>query len=174
MKNREIRSALFGMFLVLGMFASLTASSRGALVKATTDDPIAASRFAIVIDGVEIAQFAELAGISSGYDIDDMSLTSRRLKLPDSRTPPTVILRRGHTSDTTVWDWHLAALVNATAARKTAALVIYDAEGKPVARYHLENAWPSKVEIGALKAGASEVLMETVTIVCEQLQRVAV
>ena len=43
----------------------------------------------------------------------------------------------------------------------------------PVARYHLENAWVSKIEIGALKAGASEVLMETVTIACETLQRIA-
>jgi hypothetical protein len=37
----------------------------------------------------------------------------------------------------------------------------------------MEHAWPAKIEIGALKAGASEVLMETVTIVCESLQRVA-
>jgi hypothetical protein len=35
-------------------------------------------------------------------------------------------------------------------------------------------AWPSKLEIGALKAGSSEVLMETVTIVSERIQRVSV
>jgi hypothetical protein len=34
-------------------------------------------------------------------------------------------------------------------------------------------AWPSKLEIGALKAGSSEVLWETVTLVCEMIQRVA-
>ena len=50
---------------------------------------------------------------------------------------------------------------------------MYNFDGAPVARYHLENAWPSKLEIGSLKAGASEVLMETVTLVCEQIQRVA-
>ena len=37
----------------------------------------------------------------------------------------------------------------------------------------MEHAWPAKIEIGALKAGASEVLMETVTFVCEHIQRVA-
>ena len=42
-----------------------------------------------------------------------------------------------------------------------------------MARYHLEMAWPSKLEVGGLKAGASEVLMETVTLVCEHIQRVA-
>jgi phage tail-like protein len=71
--------------------------------------------------------------------------------------------------------WHeLVILGDVAAARKNAVLTIYDAESKPVARYHLENAWPAKIEIGALKAGASEVLMETVTIVCEHLQRVSV
>jgi phage tail-like protein len=50
---------------------------------------------------------------------------------------------------------------------------MYNSEGKPVARYHLEHAWVSKLEIGALKAGSSEVLMETATIVCERIQRVA-
>jgi phage tail-like protein len=51
---------------------------------------------------------------------------------------------------------------------------MYGADGKPVARYHMENAWPSIVKVGALKAGANDVLMETVTIVCETLQRVSV
>ena len=60
-----------------------------------------------------------------------------------------------------------------SAARKNASLVMYDYEGKPVARYHLTNAWPSKIEIGALKAGASEVLIETVTIVAERIERVS-
>ena len=41
------------------------------------------------------------------------------------------------------------------AARKSCSLVMFNTKGKPVARYHLENAWPSKIEIGALKAGAS-------------------
>ncbi len=29
-------------------------------------------------------------------------------------------------------------------ARKSCSLVMYDAENKPVARYYLENAWPTK------------------------------
>ena len=49
---------------------------------------------------------------------------------------------------------------------------MYNTKGDPVARYHLTNAWPSKLEIGGLKAGSSEVLMETVTIVCERIERV--
>jgi hypothetical protein len=47
-------------------------------------------------------------------------------------------------------------------------------DGSPVARYHLENAWPSKLELSGLKAGASEVLLERATVVCEHLQRASV
>jgi hypothetical protein len=50
---------------------------------------------------------------------------------------------------------------------------MYNAEGKAVAKYWLEKAWPSKIEIGAMKAGATTVVYETVTLTCEQLQRVA-
>jgi phage tail-like protein len=50
---------------------------------------------------------------------------------------------------------------------------MYNYDGQPVARYHLENAWPSKMEIGGLRAGSSEVLMETVTITTESIQQVA-
>jgi phage tail-like protein len=51
---------------------------------------------------------------------------------------------------------------------------MYDVTGDPVVRYHLTNAWPSKLEIGALKAGASSALTETVTLVAEFIQRVSV
>lgn len=50
---------------------------------------------------------------------------------------------------------------------------MYNAEGTPVAKYWLEKAWPSKLDISAMKAGASEVMYETVTLVCEHMQRVA-
>ena len=41
-------------------------------------------------------------------------------------------------------------------------------------RRQLTNAWPSKLEIGALKAAAPSVLTETVTLVAEFIQRVSV
>ena len=56
-------------------------------------------------------------------------------------------------------------------ARKSAALVMYAANGTAVARYHLESAWPAKIEIGGLRAGASEVLIETVTVASDDIQR---
>ena len=50
---------------------------------------------------------------------------------------------------------------------------MFNSDGKPVAKYWLENAWPSKLDMAGLKAGASEALIETVTLVAEKIQRVA-
>jgi phage tail-like protein len=139
------------------------------------NDAITAARFSVTIDGHEIASFSELAGITSEVKpVDSLESTDNEIILkeyPGKPTPPTIVLRRGKNASMDLWVWHEAVLTGA--ARKNASLVIYNTDGKPVARYHMANAWPAKLEIGALKAGPSEVLMETVTIVCERLQRVA-
>jgi phage tail-like protein len=141
-------------------------------------EAITAARFSITIDGYEIASFSELQGITTSVEVVDyLSSSDKDLvlkKLPGKRNPPTVVLKRGKNNSMELWGWHEAVLFgNMAQARKSCSLVMYNVEGKPVARYHLENAWPAKIEIGSLKAGASEVLMESVTIVCEHIQRVA-
>ncbi|MFC0545947.1 phage tail protein [Kutzneria chonburiensis] len=141
-------------------------------------DALTAARFSITIDGYEIASFAELLGITTEVEaVELMESTDKSVvlkKLPGKVKPPTLVLKRGKNSSMELWAWHEAVLNgDIVAARKSCSLVMYSTDGKPVARYHLEHAWPAKLEIGALKAGASEVLMETVTLVCEHIQRVA-
>jgi phage tail-like protein len=141
-------------------------------------DAHAATRFSLTVDGVEIAHFSELVELSSGVDPSELSLgpTQKRgagaRKLPAKRSPPTVTLRRAETNDLGLFDWHHDSL-GRRAARRDAVLVIYDVDGDAIARYHLESAWPAKIVISGLKAGASEVLFETVTLTCEDIQRVA-
>ena len=73
-----------------------------------------------------------------------------------------------------LWAWHESVRKGTMgAARRSCSLILYNAAGTPVAKYWLVNAWPSKIDISAMKAGASEVMYETVTLVCEQMQRVA-
>jgi phage tail-like protein len=142
------------------------------------NDAITAARFSITIDGYEIAAFSELQGITTEVEpVELMESTDNEIilkKLPGKAKPATLVLKRGKNSSMELWAWHEAVLMgDIVAARKSCSLVMYDTSGKPVARYHLEHAWPSKLEIGALKAGSSEVLMETVTIVSERIQRVS-
>ena len=50
---------------------------------------------------------------------------------------------------------------------------MYSTAGAPVAKYNLKSAWPARIEITGVKAGASQVLFERVTFACEDIQRVA-
>ena len=145
---------------------------------AANTEAITAARFSITIDGYEIASFSELQGITTSvevvdqYESSDTSVIHR--KHPGRAAPPTITLKRGKNASMELWSWHEAVLMgDMAAARRSCSLVMYAADGRPVARYHMEHAWPAKIEIGGLKAGASEMLMETVTLVCEHIQRVA-
>ena len=171
MRSRRLLFALLvGALLIVAAVGAWTATSLGA---AAPPDDLTASRFSLVADGHEIAAFAELQGITSGYNIDFIESDGRRLAVPGKRPPPTVTLKRGMTSDLELAAWHELAMSDWSAARKNASLVMYDATGTPVARYHLENAWPAKLEIGSLRVGSSSVVMETVALVCDRLQRVS-
>jgi phage tail-like protein len=150
----------------------------GGLAANQPNDALTAARFSITIDGYEIASFSELGGITTEVEpVKFLESSDKEIilkQLPGTYKPATIILKRGKNQSMELWMWHEAVLNgDIVAARKSCSLVMYNFDGKPVARYHMMHAWPSKLEIGALKAGASEVLMETVTIVCEHLQRVA-
>ena len=120
-------------------------------------DARAAAGFSLVVDGVEVGAFSELAAVSQGD--------------PFKGQPPTLIFKRAQTTDLRLSAWHQSVVDGLPAARKSATLVMYAAGGTPVARYHLESAWPAKIEIGGRRAGASEVLTETVTVTFDDLQR---
>lgn len=149
----------------------------GGLGPEQPNDALTAARFSVTIDGYEIASFSELQGITTEVEpVTFMESTDKEVvlkQLPGRFAPGKVVLKRGKNNSMELWAWHEAVLHgNIVAARKSCSLIMYNYDGKPVARYHLENAWPAKLEVGALKAGASEVLMETVTLVCERIQRI--
>jgi phage tail-like protein len=142
-----------------------------------TEPGLTVAKLALTIDGVELAQFSDLVELSSGADPSELTSGPAKKgagakKLPGKRTPPTVTLKRGASNDLGVSAWHADAL-SRRAARKDAVLVMYDVQGRPVARYHLKGAWPAKVVVNGQKAGASQLLFETVTLACDGIERVS-
>jgi phage tail-like protein len=81
-----------------------------------------------------------------------------------------VTLKRAVDDSTVIWAWHQLVLEGNLSARRSCALKLQDASGKTLITYVLSEAWPSKVDIAGLKAGASEVVMETVEIVCDRIE----
>jgi len=141
-------------------------------------DAITAARFSITIDGYEIASFSDLQGIVAEVEaVPYLESTDKEVvynQLPGKLKPPQVTLKRGMNGSMELWAWHESVRKGEmSTARRSCSLTMYNAEGKPVAKYWLEKAWPSKVDISAMKAGTSTVMYETVTLVCEHMQRVA-
>jgi phage tail-like protein len=63
--------------------------------------------------------------------------------------------------------WHALARENHLKARREVTIVQYDNKGAAFRRYKLENAWPSKIEIGGLKAGSAQPAEGRMIIDCE-------
>ena len=94
-------------------------------------------------------------------------------KLPGNRRAPSITLKRATNTSKDLWDWHQKIYEgNVSDARKNGSVVLYTYDHSEVGRYNFMNAWPSKVSTGTLNAGSNDVLMEEVTIVCEELERV--
>jgi phage tail-like protein len=138
-------------------------------------DPLTASRFSLIVDNVEIASFNELVSLES--EIDPVAKAGSNPKPSTTSSEPVlphITLRRGLTNSVALWSWNQAAVTGPLdTARKTVTLIMYNTDGSPVAKFTLVRAWPESIEVTATKAGASEILIETVTLVGDSLQRVS-
>lgn len=123
--------------------------SRGEAVRAESREGIA-----LEVDGITLARFAEVSGLNAAARAKWANIT----------------LKRGMTDSPSMRRWHEAGSTRGSHARKNGSIVQYDTYGRPVSRWHFTNAWPSKYEIGAHKAGAGEALAN-VTLEVESIRR---
>lgn len=136
-----------------------------------------ATRFGISVDGYQLGAFRHLGGLKVEQDVVEY-IPSRELetvflnRYAGVRKTISVRLVRPRSTSMDLWAWHEAARMNPGKASRKVTLQLFEGADKPVARYHLENTWPSKIEIGGLKAGEGASLLETVTLSCEFIQRV--
>jgi phage tail-like protein len=138
-----------------------------------TDTFVSAARFVITADRMAEISFSELSGITSEVEVSEY-MSSNRLGVSLSKQfgktkPATVVLKRGVDQDMALWAWHQEVLGGQATARRSCSLVLLDIAGQIKQTYDLLNAWPSKLEIGGMKAGGSEAAIATVTLTCEQI-----
>jgi phage tail-like protein len=140
-------------------------------------DPDAAvgHSFGLELDGARVSMLTEVTGLGWERDVievregGDPAATTRRI--PGRLKPGQVTVTRGLTTDLTFEQW-MRDPVPVGQPRRSVSLALFDTQGRAVARYHLENAWPSKLEVTGLKAAGTEVAVESLTLVHEGLQRV--
>jgi T4-like virus tail tube protein gp19 len=171
MKVRTLLSAFAALGLLALAAAGVGAWTSNAVGAGGDPPPAVVAAFALVLNGNPIAFFGDLELRSGVVDPSTLELAQTEGVKPFKRTPATVTLKRGLSSDMELSAWHELALTGAASARKDVSLVMYDATLTPVARYQLENAWPAKLELQ--KSNVTQLLMESVTLVADRIQRVS-
>ena len=141
-------------------------------------DALVAQRFKIEVKGTAIATFQEVSGITSELEVvtlkaNDMLGKPVVKQMIGAQKPPTITLKRAADSSMDLWNWHKAALDgDLVGARREGSIVQLDFTHAEVARYNFFDAWISKLTATGMKAGDNSPSVETVTIVCERLERV--
>lgn len=140
------------------------------------NDALGAYNFQIEVDGITLAQFKEVSGLSVEIKvIEHEEVTPGGIpiikKIPGPKKWGDITLKRGKTEDMAWWDWinkiHEGNIIE---GRRNGSVVLYDYALGEQTRWNFLNAWPSKVSVSGLKAGGSEVVVEECTLVHEGLE----
>lgn len=136
------------------------------------DDPYAASNFVVQIDGISVAGFSEVSGLSTETDVieyrnGDEDITVR--KLPGLRKFTNISLKRGMTKSLDLWKWRQTVMQGKT-ERKSGTIILQDEGRKQALKWEFKAGWPSKWEGPSLNAKNNEVSIETMEITCEDIE----
>jgi phage tail-like protein len=136
-------------------------------------DPHHAHTFAVEIDGLFVAGFAEVSGLSVETEVTDyheggLNDSIHRLPGPVVR-PANIVLRRGLTDLDSLWRWHEAA-VKGNVERMNGSIVLL--RGPLEAwRWNFKKGIPVRWAGPDLRAGDAQVAMETLEIAHSGLTR---
>ena len=145
---------------------------------ATDGDPLVGFNFALELGGSIAGFFTSVFGLGSETSVTDHLIVGQNgtqiiRKIPGRLTWGDIELSRGVTSNMDLWKWRKQVEDgNVSAARTDGSIVMYDQEGSEVARFNFERGWPSNISSGDLGADSEDVVVESLTIVHEYIERV--
>lgn len=148
------------------------------MVTAYSEDALIGSRFGLEIDGVSMNYFQGASGFSNETSlVDDPVAMGNGVtvirKLPGQLTWGPLTLTRGVTTDMALWEWRKEVIDGSTSGmRRNISLIMFNHAGEEMIRYNFEQAWPSKWTGPDVKADDASVVIETLEIQYEFMERV--
>lgn len=138
----------------------------------TRNDPFRSFNFRVEIDGLTVAAFTEVSGLTAEGDAVDYregtDLINSVRKLTGLRKYANLMLKRGYIQDNSFWDWY-QQIANGDDARRDGSIILMNEHHDDVIRWNFENAWINKIEGPSFKASGNEVAIESVELVHEGL-----
>jgi phage tail-like protein len=150
-------------------------------------DPLIARNFALQIDGDIISLLSGVSGLDLEVEVVALQQNGVGGKQQHIKTlgghikAPDLSLTRMAPIDAMadpLWKWFLEVrnsgikAADRTNNRKNGSVVIYDSAYSELARFNFTNGWPSKIATDALSTDSNDAVKETITLVCERIDRV--
>ena len=136
------------------------------------NDPFASFNFRVVIDGVTVAGFSEVSGLTTETDAIEYrtgSEINHVRKMPGLAKSSNITLKRGYTSDRSLWEWRKLVIQGKT-QRQSGSIVLLNQAREPALTWKFTEGWPRKWEGPSFNSKNNEVAIETLEIVCETIE----
>jgi phage tail-like protein len=136
------------------------------------NDPYSAFNFLVTIDGVvDEAGFSEVSGLSIETDPIEYRTGAEKLirKLPGLPKYANIVLKRGVTPDTKLWEWRKQVLDGKT-ERHSGSITLLDEARQPAVEWAFSEAWPRKLDGPTFNGKTNEVAVETLELAVEAVQ----
>ena len=141
---------------------------------ADRNDPYAQFNFLVEIDGLSVAGFTEVGGLTNESDIIEYregADTATVRKLPGLRKYSNITLKRGFTQNKELWEWRNTTNEGKT-ERKAGSIILLDEARNEALRWNFSEGWISKWEGPALNSTANEASIESLEIAVEGIELV--
>lgn len=135
-------------------------------------DPYGNFNFLVEIDNIAKASFQEVSGLATDTNVIEYREggdPTHVRKLPGLIRYSNIVLKRGFTQDTALWNW-FSSVVKGNVQRANGAIILLDNARNPVLRWTFVNGWPCKWEGPHLNAKSNEIAIETLEIAHEGLE----
>jgi phage tail-like protein len=142
------------------------------------NDPLRNFRFRVEIDNIARTGFAEVsigAITTDAVDYREGTDPIRVHKLPGRTHYGNVTLKSGLTTGANaleLYRWKADVTAGAVGYRRQVAIIVQDETGQDQARFVVSNAWPVKYETSNLGAKGNDVIIETLELANEGIERV--
>ena len=134
-----------------------------------------AFQFMVEIDGISNAKFQEVGGVDASTDVIEYREGGDILgmrKLPGQTKHSNLSLKRGYTSDDSLYKWYEDVMTGRTEnIRKNISVVQLDMAGQEVLRWNLYSAFPIKYTAAAMSAKGNDLSIETLEVAYERIER---
>jgi phage tail-like protein len=135
--------------------------------------PYRGFNFRVEIDKSTVASFSEVSGLTADIATVDYregdSKANSVAKLPALCSFGVIMLKRGYTKDTALWDWYSAVATGAANARRNGSIVLRDETQTDVIAFNFSGAILKSIKVSEFKAAGNEVAIESAELVVESL-----